>query len=75
MPGNVSLVQCVDIEQQPVQQRQDVHPPPVAVVQAMRSACAREAVIGKPILQQIEIPESLDDDGHIFESTRWCSTT
>lgn len=31
----------------------------------MRLACTREPVVGKPVLQQIEIPESLYDDGHI----------
>lgn len=46
-------------------ERKDVRPTPVAVVQAMRSACAREPVVGKSVLQQIEIRESLHDDGHV----------
>ena len=46
-------------------ERKDIHPTPVAVVQAMRAACAREAVVGKSTLQLLEILESRDDDGHV----------
>ena len=46
-------------------ERKDIRPTPVAVVQAMGSACAREPVFGKSALQQIEILEPLDDDGHV----------